>query len=400
MGHAATNERPAVGTGERIVALDALRGAAILAVFFHHAAPPAGGFVHRQFTLGTLHLGWAGVDLFFVLSGFLITGILLDTRGRPDYFQRFYTRRLRRIFPLYYLTLAVLMLVLPLVGGQVAREANTVASSQAWYWAYASNIKIALSGWNASYADHFWTLAVEEQFYMVWPLVVLATTARSLSRLCVAIVVLGLAVRCAAVLSGESTLAVTVFTLTRVDSLAFGALPACLLRLPDGERLVRSLIRPAAQLGGGLAGVIAAFDIGGLVGPWWNGGGAWWASVGYSALGLFFAAIIAGVVLRPPVENPGPAFRFLRLTGIYSYGLYVIHAPVLYILRDLGWTSHDWRGQVMYALTAGAISYGLAALSWHWFESRILGYGARPAARKTESLRPESSARTPDSAAA
>ena len=366
-------ERGTSTPGERIAALDALRGAAILAVFIHHAAPPAGGFVYQQFTLGTMHLGWAGVDLFFVLSGFLITGILLDTRNRPDYFQRFYTRRLRRIFPLYYLALAVMMLILPLFGGQVAREAGTVAANQAWYWTYASNINVAMSGWNASYADHFWTLAVEEQFYLIWPLVVLATTARSLARVCVGVAVLGLIARCVAVLSGESTLAVTVFTLTRVDSLALGALPACLMRIPNGEQTLRALLRPAALLGGGIAAVIAAFDIGGLVGAWWNASGAWWATVGYSALGIWFATVIARAALRPPVDRPGIGFRFLRLTGVYSYGLYVIHAPVLYILRDLGWRPTDVRGQLLYGAVALGISYVLAAISWHGFESRILG---------------------------
>jgi len=368
------------GGGQRIAALDALRGVAIIAVFCHHAAPPTTPGGIRQVTLGTLHLGWAGVDLFFVLSGFLITGILLDSRERPDYFRRFYTRRFRRIFPLYYLALGIIIVVLPLLDGQVLRESFYVARSQAWYWTYASNIKVALRmRWGAAYADHFWTLAVEEQFYFVWPFVVLVTTPRTLLRVCGWIAALALIGRCTLVLDGWSPLSVTVFTLTRADSLALGAVPACLLRLPDGERIVRALIPRAALLGGGVAAVIAAADVAGLVGPWWAGGGGWWASVGYSALGLLFAAITAACVLRPAPRHPGAAFRFLRLTGTYSYGLYVIHAPVLYVLRDLGWRPTDYAGQLTYALSAGALSYAVAAASWRWLESRILGQQARAA---------------------
>ena len=199
--------------------------------------------------------------------------------------------------------------------------------------------------------------------------------------------------------SPVSSLSVSVFTLTRVDSLALGALPACLLRLPDGERIVRRLIRPAALLGGGVAGVIAAADVAGLVGSWWTFGGGWWATAGYSALGILFAAVISAAVLRAPDPHPGPAFRFLRLTGTYSYGLYVIHAPVLYVLRDLGWHPTDWAGRLAYAAVAGVIAYVLAAASWHFFESRILGSRQRvvpsPAAAISDSYQPTADGQRP-----
>jgi len=373
------------GVRSRIPALDALRGAAILAVFVHHAAPVTPSVGAERFLLGTVHLGWVGVDLFFVLSGFLITGILLDTRGQPDYFRRFYSRRIRRIFPLYYLALAVIILVLPLLGGRVAFGAGVVERSQAWYWTYASNLKIAATTqWGSPYADHFWTLAVEEQFYILWPLLVLACTPRTLARVCVVVAALALIARCTLLFSNTSPLSLGVFTLTRADSLALGALPACLLRLPDGRQLVSRLIPQAAVLGGGLAVVIGAADIAGLVGPWWLGAGYAWVTVGYSALAVAFAAGVSACALAPGSAGPGLGFRFLRLTGVYSYGLYVIHAPVLGALRDLGWQPTDWRGQLAYAATSFVVAYGLAALSWHWFEFPILrgpGSVARPATK-------------------
>ena len=104
-------------------------------------------------------------------------------------------------------------------------------------------------------------------------------------------------------------------------------------------------------------------------------------------------------VLRAPDPHPGPLFRFLRLTGTYSYGLYVIHAPVLYVLRDLGWRPTDWAGQLAYATAAGVISYALAATSWHFFESRILGnrqsVSTPPAAATADRYQPTADSRRP-----
>src|SRR4030095_4948558 len=125
--------------GQRIPALDVLRGVAILAVFFHHAAPGTPPVGPLRIPLGVFHLGWIGVDLFFVLSGFLITGILLDTRDHPGFFRRFYARRVRRIFPLCYVTLALIILVLPILGGAVEREARVVALEQEWLWTDTRN---------------------------------------------------------------------------------------------------------------------------------------------------------------------------------------------------------------------------------------------------------------------
>ena len=360
-------------TGQRIPALDVLRGVAVLAVFFHHAAPGTPPDGPLRIPLGVIHLGWIGVDLFFVLSGFLITGILLDTRDRPGFFRRFYARRVRRIFPLYYVTLALIILVLPILGGAVEREARVVALEQEWLWTYASNIRIAwLARWDAGYTAHFWTLAVEEQFYLVWPFVVLLSTPQRLARTCACIAVLALVTRCALVLAGTSPLSLTVFTLTRADALALGGLLACLLRMPNGVDLVRRLIPRAAWLGGGVAAVIAAADVAGLVGAWWTGQGAAWATVGYSALGVAFTALVAAAALSAPVAPKGRVLRFLRRTGVYSYGVYVLHAPVLYVLRDAGWRTTDWRVYAAYVATAFVIVYALAAASWHGFESRLL----------------------------
>jgi peptidoglycan/LPS O-acetylase OafA/YrhL len=126
---------------------------------------------------GVLPVGWLGVDLFFALSGYLITGILLDARGAPvgAVFRAFYARRALRIFPLGFLLLAVVFLALPLVTYE-----RVPLHVQAWYWLYASNWRSGNSPGALMYLRHFWSLAVEEQFYLVWPMAVLLISTRRL----------------------------------------------------------------------------------------------------------------------------------------------------------------------------------------------------------------------------
>src|SRR5687767_2907742 len=167
-------------TGRRetgfIPALDGLRGIAIILVMLHHFTyyrPNSG--IDAQIA-SVLFFGWAGVDLFFVLSGFLITGILLDTRDSKRYFSTFYARRTLRIFPLYYLVLLLAFVVLPkfpalhpVLLGQV----GPVDLPPQWpYWLYLTNFSIADGGWVHGWVDVAWSLAIEEQFYLVWPLMI------------------------------------------------------------------------------------------------------------------------------------------------------------------------------------------------------------------------------------
>jgi peptidoglycan/LPS O-acetylase OafA/YrhL len=217
--------------------LDGIRGLAILLVMFSHfivVGENHGDGTHPFHRL--LLSGYLGVDLFFVLSGFLITGILVDARSRPHYFRTFYMRRALRIFPLYYGLLAVAYLSVPLLSPEDA-PLLTGADSPWWYWLYASNIGMAVKGnWLTSPTwfslGHFWSLAVEEQFYMVWPFVVFLTKTRWLYRLC-AVLVLSSPFVMAWLHFEIGQLGTYVSTLGRVGSLAAGGscrsrwCPAC-----------------------------------------------------------------------------------------------------------------------------------------------------------------------------
>src|SRR5919112_3639916 len=152
--------------GTHVPVLDGVRGLAILLVLFRHtsrwmhAEPGAGSAVYAM-----LSSGWVGVDLFFVLSGFLITGILVDSRGGEHYFRNFYVRRALRIFPLYYGFLAVVFLVLPQFYGYEGGKFGTLQDNQPWYWGYLVNVLVAARGTDQTPLNttHLWSLAVEEQ---------------------------------------------------------------------------------------------------------------------------------------------------------------------------------------------------------------------------------------------
>ena len=141
--------------------LDGIRGLAVLTVILHHGF----GF----------ELGWFGVELFFALSGYLITGILVDAKGRHrgwDYFRGFYGRRSLRIFPLYYLVLLLVLVVLPGLWPMTFALFDPAREHAAWFWSYTQNVLFAREGTILPGVFHLWSLAVEEQFYLLFPLLI------------------------------------------------------------------------------------------------------------------------------------------------------------------------------------------------------------------------------------
>ena len=177
----------------RILASRWHRGFAVLWVMVYHFLA---GASHHNWLLGSVfafaHYGHWGVDVFFVLSGFLITGILYDSRAADNYFRAFYARRAPRILPLYYFVLIGVFVVWPLVIHYTADEA-AVARHQVWMWFYVGNIAMVVK--NAPLYDggrikllHFWSLAIEEQFYLLWPAVVLIFERRRQIYFCFALI--------------------------------------------------------------------------------------------------------------------------------------------------------------------------------------------------------------------
>ena len=362
-----------------IPALDGLRGIAIILVMLHHFTyyRPASGI---DAMIGSVvFFFWTGVDLFFVLSGFLITGILLDTRGSERYFTSFYARRFLRIFPLYYLVLFLAFVVLPQfpsVHAVLIGHTEPAELPPQWpYWLYLTNFWIAEHGWMNGWVDVAWSLAIEEQFYLVWPLVIWLCPPRLVVWLCTAIFVSQVFARSFARASDVDVLPIYVLTWFRLDGLVIGALLAIALR--------RGIMPALARL----APIVVIVGIAGLIVVSIQGGHTWWWNRRMQQFGYSLIAVIAGAMLvsaiSRPADSPWPRLLsagWLRAFGKYSYCLYLIHAPVMRAVREYVFNPDEyqmfatapWIGQALFYPLAAAPAFALAWLSWRFFEAPIL----------------------------
>ncbi len=366
----------------RVRALDGVRGIAILAVMLRHfvqgmdLTTPADRVV---FSLG--RLGSNGVDLFFVLSGFLITGILLDARDRPDYYRRFYIRRTLRIFPLYYFALCLAFWIWPRIFPGPSSLLYAVDANQPWYWLYASNWLFVKEGTYLGLA-HFWSLAIEEQFYLLWPAVVALVPRERLAAVCAWCFGASLFLRAALAYGGVDVMIVYVLTPARFDSLALGALVAATLRQSGGQERLR---RAAAWLGPlSLGSLVAMVVLGGD-----SGRTHLLMTVGVSLVGVMSAAFVIWAVLQPQGGLARRVFELapLRWLGFYAYALYVFHPFVQDALERVWADSFLPRvagsllpGRIAFVLTSLAASCAVAWLSWHGYEKRWLALKDRWAA--------------------
>ena len=365
---------PAATFHERYIpALDGIRGIAILAVLLHHARyllNPAFGV--EQGLIKLLELGWCGVGLFFVLSGFLITGILLDTRSSPNYFHTFYARRFLRIFPLYYGFLAATFVGSHYLHRMFAMPDPLSNISPWWYLAYLQNLRPVTTLLDP-YLGALWSLAVEEQFYLVWPLLVLLLNRKALTAVCVCLIPLSLIIRFhySGVGGAQSTF-VNTFTPASLDQLAAGALLAIALRDPVWRDRAARLARPLTLASAAWFCILAArsrslFEYAPLIQSW-----------GITALTLAFAGLISVAITSPD----GALSRLLQLpalrfTGKISYSLYVLH-PVVFAVAIPALAAVPVTAPLDLALSLEKIvlvllaSLVVAAASWFYFEKPIL----------------------------
>lgn len=353
-----------------IPALDGVRGIAILTVLLSHFLMKEYFPSERAYFIA--QNGWMGVDLFFVLSGFLITGILLDSRERPGYFSGFYRRRVLRIFPLYYF--AVLVTWLTIVFIEKAPDRLQGYDSFAWFFAFAPNIAMGLKNdwlWHSQVfnLNHLWSLAVEEQFYILWPLVVRFMPIRGLAIFALVLLAMGTGLRHMTdfVVGTEYSVAAYTLPFCRMDGLAAGAFVAVALRL------------------GWLQSLPFKFWLARILFCWTG-----WEILQiflhgtehrlYTLSPLLFAAMLF-LALNP---HPRAATRrvcenaFLQHLGKYSFGLYVFHHMFEYAWKKgfgewlLASGLHPVVGQTAYILLAFAGTYLLARASWAFIERPFL----------------------------
>jgi len=367
--------------------LDGVRGVAILlvmAVHFVGGATPHN--LAERIAVKAGSFGVLGVDLFFVLSGFLITGLLLDAKGGPSYFRNFYARRTLRIFPLYYMVLALLFVVLPRVT-VIPDSLEYARQHEGWLWTYTTNFFLAAkASWALGYVSHFWSLAIEEHFYLVWPLIVFSFRRETLEKICVGVLAAGLIGRSVLAVSGMSELSISVLTPCRVDTLCVGALLATVARRAAGpEPLVRRAALGAVAMAAGIFVVSIWCVVTGIGLPVMH-------QVRNTFYALFFGALTLLAV--QPAERAWTARLFqnrtLRMFGKYSYGLYVYHGIISHHLFEhrvedrlgamLG--SHSL-GIAVQAAIGVSLSLLVSVASYELFEKRFLALkrffeGARP----------------------
>lgn len=348
-------------TPPRLVQLDALRAFAIAGVLVHHFAPAAAAVAP---------VGPAGVKLFFVLSGYLITGILLNYRDQVDggaasgwgMIRKFYFRRFLRIFPVYFFVLGLTMAI----GYPPVRETFW------WHATYLTNVYIATTGVWPGFLSPFWTLAVEEQFYLVWPWVVLFAPRRHLWRVVVGMIASAVLFRAAGVAAGLDPNRVCVLPAACLDTLGMGALLA-ILRTPVGgcERSAARLTRLGLWLGAPLLAVML------VIGRVPALGGAF--VVGFDlAMGLVAVWLIAGAS-QGFVGFPGCLLNLRALThiGLISYGIYVYHSFVPGAVLD--WLNQaDPTTKRILALLVGLFVVVRLLASRPWSAARAGGIPPRP----------------------
>jgi peptidoglycan/LPS O-acetylase OafA/YrhL len=366
----------APGARGHMVVLDGVRGVAIvmvLCVHFIGDAPAYTAFGRAMVKLA--NYGIWGVDLFFVLSGFLITGLLYDSKSSAHYFRDFYVRRTLRIFPLYYAVLALLFIALPALRTPYPAGLAESARHQMWLWLYASNVYLAIHrAWALPYVAHFWSLAVEEQFYLLWPVVVLSFGRRSLLGICVVVTVLALALRSALSFAGAGSVAVTVLTPCRFDALCVGGFLALAVRSVSLERVART----ARSWLGPLLGLVLLVSA-------WNALRGSLSEVVLPVRGtliaLTFGALLATSLAAPAGSGLSRLLRsrVLCFLGTRSYGLYVFHGIIAYgmgehqaALDPLAARIHPGAAMVIQAAVGAGVSILVAALSYELFEKHFL----------------------------
>jgi peptidoglycan/LPS O-acetylase OafA/YrhL len=358
--------------------LDGLRGLAVLLVIvFHSMHVPK---ITTNFLDVSMHslfmMGWCGVDIFFTLSGFLITTILLSTKNEKNYFSSFYYKRVLRIFPLYYLYLLFIFLIFfpevhSKVFGQDKFKLELAQHSQLWFWLYISNIKQFILGRNfGAGVGHLWSLAIEEQFYLVWPCLVYFCSLKRLKTLSLILIIFSLVLRVVFYFNNVSPESIYTFTLTRFDTLLFGAYVAILLKdnYSFNQKKAHLLLLLLLVLCGPLFIIF---------GPRYESTPVMY-TIGYSIIGLTVATLI--IILQsgqPSFVNRMFKKKWLIFFGKYSYALYLFHVlirqsiyrvfnqPKLFFGLQIFW-------DIFVLVIVIACSTLVALISWHCYEKWFL----------------------------
>ncbi|GAB4494127.1 MAG: acyltransferase [Anaerolineales bacterium] len=359
----------------RIRELDGIRGIAILLVMCTHLLKRANYLTGNAALIAfgeIFRIGWVGVDLFFVLSGYLITSILLKTRQQEHYYKNFYARRILRIFPLYYVTLLITFPLLVWLDKNLGPETR---ANWPIFLVYLQNWLYVFGREPSNVVGVTWSLAIEEQFYLLWPFIVKKLERRQLVQFIFGFLLFILAARIGLIFVARQAINLEDLyyyaSFIRFDGLLMGALLALALTSDFWREWVRR------RAGWFFWASLAALTLMLVSGPpSANFANLPLMTAGYSLLAVFFAACLA-LALTGEKNNPLRwlfANRGLIFFGKYSYALYLFHLPVGVFLLNFFWASGRKNAAVW--LTYTALAFGitilLALLSWNLLEKRVL----------------------------
>jgi peptidoglycan/LPS O-acetylase OafA/YrhL len=333
---------------QHIPELDGLRGIAILAVMLCHFQDPVEQSLPFGIVSKIIMHGGVGVDLFFVLSGYLITSILVSTKGTQNYFRAFYARRALRIFPLYFVVIALFFFAVVPVLQHHGKDLWITNQEQVWYWLFLSNWRSALGYNDGAQLAHLWSLAIEEQFYLLWSVVVWLVPSRHIRSVTAFAVVASLTFHLVWALNGSNGRFLYFSTLTRMDALALGAL--------------LSVSKPFRNFMGKFAYPILVLSAIVIFVPFRH------------RLDLISSDIGSCALVALSLNRPVSALRatWLRTFGKYSYALYVIHYFVHGMAPAL--VSHFSPAvfALLFIILGIGVSYGAAWVSWRILEQPFL----------------------------
>jgi peptidoglycan/LPS O-acetylase OafA/YrhL len=342
-------------------ALDGLRGLAILLVVVYHNF----GFINYFF------FGWLGVDLFFVLSGFLITDILLTSLGQKDYLKKFYLRRALRIFPLYYVCLLLFLFIIPAVNKNF--DIHYYQDHQIWLWTFLQNwLYIFNHSVATNTLDHLWSLAVEEQFYLVWPFIILLLKKPKILLFFISgVLITVLFLRLWIWNNQIADLAYyNLYTFSRIDGICIGCMIALLQRIKKDflKNYTPWILLFFAALNFLFFYVNRQYDF----------SFPYLALIGYTTFAMIFGLLINEVVTGgTTIITKLFSFSPLRFFGKISYGFYIFHWPVYmlitpWITRLLSPLLNGHALNFSTSLLATIAAIIISWLSFRYFESYFL----------------------------
>ena len=363
---------------ERVRELDGVRGISIIVVVAFHLLKRADYFTSNE----TLHfitrlssIGWVGVDIFFVLSGFLITSILLRTKHEKNYFKNFYVRRSLRIFPLYFVFIAVILLLLPKLDPDFTPE---IPHALPFLLLYQQNWLMLISKIPlTTYLAVTWSLAIEEQFYLIWPAVVYFIKKETLIKLSIGVILFSILARLLGVLFWDDMSQVSTFfyynTFTRFEQLVFGGLLAVAFTEPLWIQRLKNISIPSFWVAF-VAFLALCFTAYPHMVPLDEN--IWLVFGGYTLAAVFSAALVTILMTHPETSMFRRLFqnKLLIFFGKYSYSIYLLHVPVILILLDMLWRTQlrGWAMYLAYIVLTYAITVVGALITWNLLEKHML----------------------------